>query len=131
MQATIDKLFGNMNHPNSPTKARKLIEHWGILTSDLEIAQEEKRDVVDKIFDIRNEITHSGRYQGRGKDTHRLETLMKVYTALFSILTRIFLAMLKYTDSYRDMSRNGKFVELSETCTSVRAIVERNKLSIL
>ena len=26
--------FGNMNRPNSPTKARKLIEHWGILTSD-------------------------------------------------------------------------------------------------
>jgi hypothetical protein len=104
----LKNLFSNMNQPNSPTKARKLIEHWGILTSDLEISQEEKRDIVDKIFDIRNEITHSGRYQGRGKDTHPLETLTKVYSAVFSILTRIFLAMLKYTESYRDMSRNGK-----------------------
>jgi hypothetical protein len=121
--------FSNMNRPNSPTKARKLVEHWGILTSDLEIPPEEKRDVIEKIFDIRNEITHSGRYHRRGKDTHPLETLTKAYSALFSLLTRILLAMLKYTDSYRDMSRNGEFIELSKVCTSVRAIVEQNKLS--
>ena len=125
----LKNFFSNMNQPDSPTKTRKLIEHWGILTHDLEITQEKKRDVVDKIFDIRNEITHSGRYHGRGKDTHPLETLTKAYSALFSILTRIFLAMLKYTDSYRDMSRNGEFVELSKVCTSVRALAEQNKLS--
>jgi hypothetical protein len=125
----LKNFFSNMNQPDSPTKARKLIEHWGILTGDLEITQEKKRDIVDKIFDIRNEITHSGRYNGRGKDIHPLETLTKAYSALFSILTRIFLAMLKYTDSYRDMSRNGEFVELSKVCTSIRALVEQNKLS--
>jgi hypothetical protein len=117
----LKNFFSNMNQPNSPTKARKMIEHWGVLTGDLEVTQEEKRDIVDRIFDIRNEITHSGRYHSRGKDSHPLETLTKAYSALLSILTRIFLAMLKYTDSYRDMSRNGEFVELSEVCTSVRA----------
>jgi hypothetical protein len=126
----LKNLFSNMNKPNSPTKIRKLVEHWGVLTSDLEISPEEKRDIADKIFDIRNEITHSGRYHGRGKDTHRLETLTKAYSALFSILTRIFLAMLKYTDSYRDMGRNGEFVEPSKVCTSVRALVDQdNNLS--
>ena len=80
----------------------------------LEISPEEERDVIDKIFDIRNEITHSGRYDGRGKDIHDYKVSAKAYSALFSILTRIFLAMLKYTESYRDMSHNGELVELTK-----------------
>ena len=69
----LKNLFSNMNQRTSPMKARKLIENWGVLTNDLEISPEEKRDVIDKIFDIRNEIAHSGRYHGLGKDNHPLK----------------------------------------------------------
>jgi len=51
----LKNLFSNTNQPNSPTKARKLIEHWGVVTSDLEISPEENRHVIDKIFDLSND----------------------------------------------------------------------------
>lgn len=105
--------IAGMKRRSFTAKAELLILNWGISTADLRISS------IREITDIRDEITHTGRYTGRGKDSSPLQTLERNYRALFTILTRIFLAMLDYAGDYKDMSRNGEFAALKEVRTLV------------
>jgi hypothetical protein len=106
--------IAGMKRRSFTAKAELLIQHWRISTADLGISS------IRGITDIRDEITHTGRYTGRGKDNHALETLERNYRALFTILTRIFLAMLNYAGDYKDMSQDGEFVALRDVRTLAR-----------
>jgi hypothetical protein len=84
------------NRRHYEEKGRMLINHWRLLIDDLGIN-------VSDIVKVRNEITHRGRYGGLGNENPS-ETLEKAYFGVFSILTRIFLAMLSYDGEYYDAS---------------------------
>ncbi len=108
MENSLRGYIAAMKRRSFTAKAELLILNWGISTADLQVSS------IREITDIRDEITQTGRYTGRGKDSNPLQTLERSYRALFTILTRIFLAMLDYACEYKDMSRNSEFVALKE-----------------
>ncbi len=65
----------------------------GIKYDDLKIT-------IENIVSIRNDITHRGQPSG-----DESKELFRVYKGLITILTRIFLAMLKYDGDYWDFAR--------------------------
>jgi len=89
-----DKLGKGLNRRSYVDKARMLLEHWKIKFDDLNIT-------IDDIVSIRNEITHRGQPSGDEES----KRLFKIYKALITILTRIFLAMLNYEGDYWDFAR--------------------------
>jgi hypothetical protein len=74
-------------------KAQMLIDYWGIFYCDTGIT-------IDQIKNIRNKITHEGRYTIN--DGGQFTKAIKVYDGLMAILVRIFLAMLNYDKYYQD-----------------------------
>jgi hypothetical protein len=113
MRNSLRGYIAGMKRRSFTAKAELLIQNWRISTADVRISS------IREITDARDEITHTGRYTGHGKDSNPLQTLEKYYRALFTILTRIFLAMLDYAGDYKDMSRNGEFVALKDVRTLI------------
>jgi hypothetical protein len=76
------------------------------------------------IRDVRNEITHTGRYPVNN-DTG-IEKLIRVNNGIQTLLTRVFLAMLRYDGYYQDYgvqhNSNGKsseWINFKEVCNKL------------
>ena len=70
-----------------------MIDCSGILYDDTWIT-------LDEIKNVRNDITHKGKYSKEGEEG--LTDVIKAYKGLMTVLTRIFLAMLGYDKYYQD-----------------------------
>jgi hypothetical protein len=90
--------------------AKTLLDYWGISISDIKTSLEE-------IVMIRNAIIHSGLYF-HDEDIEKAKKVLEAYEDLFQILTRIFLAMLKYNGDYYDPPRN-RWIKFSEVCGKI------------
>jgi hypothetical protein len=96
--------------PSYVDKTKQLLEYWGISIADIGTKLEE-------IVKIRDSIIHRGMYF----HDENLNEAMKVIKAsedLFHILTRLFLAMLKYNDQYY-YPPNGKWIKFSDVCSKI------------
>jgi hypothetical protein len=96
-----------INRRSYVDKAKTLIDYWGILFDDTGIT-------LDEIKDVRNDITHRGKYSKEGEEG--LTQVIKTYHGLMTILIRIFLAMLGYDKYYQDPFMEGKWIEFGSVC---------------
>lgn len=99
-----------INRRHYVEKAKHLLEYWGVSYSDADITLEE-------IVDVRNDITHRGVYYEKN-DLSEDERVFKAYEGLFLILTRVFLAMLKYDDQYYDPVKQD-WIKFSDVCNKI------------
>jgi hypothetical protein len=87
-----------------------LLEYWGISYADTEIT-------LNDIVTTRNKITHEGRHSDR-PSIQSVSRLWEYYNGLFNILTRIFLAMLKYQGEYLDITKD-KRINFADVCSKI------------
>ena len=117
---TIDAIKSSLKQAQRTSfvnKIRLLINYWGIRIEDTKIR-------VQDIRDVRNEITHTGRFQINNDAD--IKNLIRVNNGLQTLLTRIFLAMLKYDRSYLDYgvqhNSNGEsseWINFKEVCSKI------------
>ncbi len=91
-------------------KTRQLLEYWGISVDDIETK-------IEEIVKIRDSIIHRGMYF----HDENISEAMKVIKAsedLFHILSRLFLAMLKYNDQYY-YPPNNRWIKFSDVCSKI------------
>lgn len=95
-------------------KIRLLINYWGITIGDTRIK-------VSDIREVRNKITHNGRYKVNSDSD--IENFIHVSNGLQTLLTRVFLAMLRYDKFYQDYgvqyNSNGEsneWINFKEVC---------------
>lgn len=113
---TQQAVYGSMKGMERRTYLEKfeiLLKNWGISYSDLGIT-------LSEIKDVRNKITHEGRYYDKVEIQSQVDYLVKVYNGLFNILTRLFLAMLNYDGKYYDIP-NSKWIEFEDVCSKTLA----------
>ena len=113
---TKQSIFGSMKGMERRTfleKFEMLLKNWGISYSDLGVS-------LGEIKDVRNKITHEGRYYDKVKNQYQVDYLFRVYNGLFNILTRLFLAMLRYRGLYYDIP-SSKWIDFEEVCSLARA----------
>lgn len=109
IRSSIYSTFSEMKRRSYVDKAKMLIDYWGISYDDTGIT-------LDEIKNVRNDITHRGKYRKEGKIG--LTEIIKTYSGLMSILTRIFLAMLCYHKYYQD-PWIGKWIEFNSVCSKI------------
>gem|GEM_PF-1490873 len=90
-------------------KAIILLDHWGITYSDTGIT-------IDDIKDIRNAITHTGRYHASNQE--EFSNAIRVYHGIMTILIRIFLAMLDYHEYYHDPWQD-RWIRFRDLCSKI------------
>ncbi len=96
-RAALYSALDGINRKQYVDKAKKLLDFWHVKYDDLNITFEE-------IVEIRNQITHRGVI---GPSKENGEKLIHAHYALMMILTRIFLAMLKYDNQYYDLVKSN------------------------
>jgi hypothetical protein len=109
IRAAVYRSMKEMKRRSFVDKAEMLLKKLGVSYSDIGVT-------LSEIVDIRNKITHQGKY-GNNASSESFDYLSKVYNALFNILTRIFLVMLKYDGEYFD-APNSKWIKFRDVCTS-------------
>lgn len=105
-------IYGSMKGMERRTfleKFEMLLNNWGITYSDLGIT-------LSEIKNVRNKITHEGRYYDKVENQSQVDYLFKVYNGLFNILTRLFLAILNYDGMYYDIP-NSRWIKFEEVCS--------------
>jgi hypothetical protein len=105
--ASVYKSMKAMQRRSFIDKVDTLLKFWGISYADTGVTLEEMRDV-------RNKITHQGKYAGEST-FETVEYLSKLFNGLFNILTRIFLAMLKYDADYFDPP-SSRWIRFRDVC---------------
>ena len=108
-RAAIYRAMLGLNRKQYVDKMKELLVHLGVEYSDVGITLEE-------IIDVRDQITHRGIYYET--DEKGFQMVFKAYEGLFSILTRIFLAMLKYNEQYYDPTKQ-KWLRFAEVCNKI------------
>jgi hypothetical protein len=106
-RAAIYNSMKGMQRRSFVDKFDMLLKFWGISYSDTGVTLEE-------IKDVRNKITHQGKYAEK-PTFESVDYLSKLYNGLFNILTRIFLAMLKYDAEYFDPP-NSRWIRFRDVC---------------
>ena len=106
-RASVYKSMKEMQRRSFIDKLDMLLKFWGISYSDTGVTLEE-------IKDMRNKITHQGKYVEK-PTFETVEYSSKLYNGLFNILTRIFLAMLKYDADYFDHP-SGRQIRFRDVC---------------
>lgn len=92
IRASIYSNLNSLRRRSLVQKAKMLLEFWQIKFDDIGVN-------LDKIKDIRNEITHKGRYYSPGS---KMDETNLAYKALITLLVRLFLAIVKYDGIYKD-----------------------------
>ena len=88
-------------------KALELLDYWGISISDI-------GTTLKEIVNIRDFIIHRGLYF-HDKNVNRAMKVIEASEDLFQILTRIFLAMLRYNGDYY-YPRESKWIKFKDVC---------------
>ena len=100
--------LSGINRRSYVDKAKTLLDYWNILYDDTGIT-------LDDIKNMRNDITHKGKYSKEGE--LGLTEVTKMYKGLMTILTRVFLAMLGYDKYYQDPFMEGKWIQFPSVCS--------------
>jgi hypothetical protein len=98
----------NIRRRSYSNKARRLVRYWGISNDEID------KGVVT-VKDVRNNITHRGRHRDD------VQIVFEAYDILFTILTRVFLAMLKYDGIYYNTTDRGrpKWINFRDVCNKI------------
>jgi hypothetical protein len=120
-EKTMHAVFGSMKGMERRTfidKLEMLLGNWDISYADLGVT-------LSEIRNVRNKITHEGRYYNNVENQSQVDYLFRVYNGLFNILTRLFLALLRYRGLYYDIP-NSKWIDFGEVCSHSRAHKDDN-----
>ncbi len=110
IRSAIYRSLSGINRRSYVDKAKMLLDYWGVSYADADIS-------LDDIVQVRNDITHRGTHYSKDSESE-FHKVFKAYEGLFLILTRIFLAMLKYDDEYYDPTE-GKWIRFRDVCSKL------------
>ncbi|MEM4213216.1 MAG: hypothetical protein QXO63_02770, partial [Thermoplasmatales archaeon] len=103
-----DELYAKirgLNRWSFKTQIKSLLNYLGVKYDDL-------FDDLQIIVEIRNRLTHEGKYEDTGR-------LLNVYNRLYVLLSRVFLAILNYDDEYWDWVKQ-EFVHFKDVMVTNR-----------
>lgn len=109
IQDAMSTKLPELNRRTYLCKARRLLEFWGIDYSDLGLS-------LGRIKDVRNDITHRGIFTPKTKAEQDL--VLKAYLGMFEILTRLYLAMLRFEGRYYSVTRRS-VIDFKDVCSKV------------